>query len=665
MMQMTETEHVDGPEQIPGMVRQQAGWLAGVCLIVLLVGYAVFLGYFYAPAISHPDANGYWAQGTLIAETGKATFRPQSPAQYIGMHWLATDSGLYVSRYPPGLPLAIALIARQFGAEASVLLNPILAVVTLLGVFLLTRSVVGSGWAVLASLTLALNPVFNSHALSSISHMAAAALLVWGLYVLVLWSRHGRLLEAFGAGLLLGCIPTVRYPEALFALGVAVFLLWHWRARQRMWLHCLVAVGGALLPITPLLIRNQLTFGRFWRTAYAITHEQTGFDWNYFQQHWLQYIQGVVGEGMGVLLPLAVLGMALMITIPRSRLGDNEDASRSRLIRPFGVLTVLLIVPTMLLYMAYYWGGMGGGAESMQFLMPLFPVFSVAAIWALWLLTHQLERVPRLAAVCAIFFVYALWGISTSVQECRELKYQHQILARATAALRAHVPMGSVIVANQSILQHLDFIRAWRLADLTQTSRGGMQAPFQAVDDDTPRPMQANEPQARTARYEGLSGQPLERAIAEDIHKWSRDGSIWFVGSEAELQNMAGSYFNQRNFEIIARVDLPDPPQQLSMARMGGMPGMRRMSNIGDTRRRGDMPRMPDMGGPQGMNRMQPMGGPPGMGRGRPPMGGPPGMAGGMGAGSLQGEKQVVIAKWTAIERTSRLDTSDASPTIR
>lgn len=243
-------------------------------MAALLLAYAAFLAHYYAPAISHPDSNGYWAQGTLIAETGKATFRPQSPAQYIGMHRLAADSGLYVCRYPPGLPLAIALIARLFGPEASVLLNPILAVMTLLGVFLLTRSVVGSGWAVLASLALALNPVFNSHALSSISHMAVAALLVWGLYVLVLWSRRGRLIEAFGAGLLLGCIPSVRYPEALFAIGVAVFLLWHWRARQRAWLHGLIAVGGALLPITPLLIRNQLTFGAFWRTAYAITHER-------------------------------------------------------------------------------------------------------------------------------------------------------------------------------------------------------------------------------------------------------------------------------------------------------------------------------------------------------------------------------------------------------
>jgi hypothetical protein len=160
----------------------------------------VFLARHYAPAISHPDANGYWAQGTLIAQTGHASFRPESPVQYIGMHWLLTDSGLYASRYPPGLAMGVALISRVFGPEASVLLNPVLAV--------------------------AATPVFNEHALASISHMSVAGLLVWGLYLLVCWSKHGRLPKAFGGGLLLGCIPTIRYPEAVFGLGVAVFLLW-------------------------------------------------------------------------------------------------------------------------------------------------------------------------------------------------------------------------------------------------------------------------------------------------------------------------------------------------------------------------------------------------------------------------------------------------------
>ncbi len=656
LTKMSEIEATAGQEQLPNSTRRPIGWLTTACMVALLAGYAIFLAHFYAPAISHPDANGYWAQGTLIAETGRATFRPESPTQYIGMHWLVTDSGLYVSRYSPGLPLVIALITRLFGPEASVLLNPILAVLTLLGVFLLMRFIAGPGWGILAAASLGINPIFNSHALSSISHMSVAALLVWGVYLLVCWAKHGRLIEAFGAGLLLGCIPAVRYPEALFGLGVAVFLLWHWRVRQRIWLHGLVAVAGALLPTIPLMIRNQLTFGAFWRTAYALTHEQTGFGWDYFQQHWFQYVQSLLSEGMGALLPLALLGIALMITLPPREQEKNPDAPQAGLVRPFGVLMALLTAPTILLYMAYYWDGMGGTGEGLRFLLPLFPLFAVTAIWTLRLLTERMGRAPRLTAVSVILFVYALWAVPTSLQNCRMLAYQQQILARTTTALRANVPAGSVIMSSQNLLQHLDFIRAWRLTDMTPGARGGARGGFQqAADDDTPRPTQANRLRERTARYEGLSGRELEQAVAEDIQSWAGDKDIWFVGSETQLENMAGAYFNQQSFEIVARVDLPDPPPQSNLMGRRGMFGMRGMPGAGNARRPGGgartpdagaPPQPPDRGGAPGTNRPPPPGGPQGMGGGRP-MGGPPGMGGGMGMGSFQGEKQLVIARWT------------------
>lgn len=653
-------------------------WLAVACLFLLLIGYAIFLWHFYAPAISHPDANGYWAQGTMIADTGRATFRPESPAQYIGMQWLVTDSGLHVSRYPPGLPMAIALIARLFGPEASVLLNPILAVLTLLGVFLLARMIAGAGWGTLAAAMLALNPVFNTHALNSISHMAVAALLVWGIYLLMRWAENGSLLRIFGAGLLLGCIPTVRYPEALFAAGVAVFIFWHRRVRRRIWLSTLVAVVGALLPIIPLLIRNQVTFGAFWRTAYALTHEQTGFGWSYFQQHWLSYIQSLMSDGVGALLPLAVLGVALMIALPARDPDGTADAERSRLARPFGALAALLIVPTVLLYMAYYWGGMGmgggGGADSMRFLMPLFPLFCVTAVWTLRLLTEKLGRAPRVAAVAALMAVYALWAVPNSLQECRSLWYRQEVLARATAALRANVPAGDVVMADQNLLRHLDFIRAWRVTDLARNAqfgmRGGRLQP--AADDETPRPIQPGRMQERTARYENLSGKALEKAVKDDLQAWAGDGNIWFVGSESQLENMTGAYFNPRSFEIVARVGLPDPPQQMNMADRRGMFGARRPTGGNDPRGTTDALRATNRRGAWGDRRasptggqpdagrgvgpgMPPVGGAPGMPGGMPPMGGAPGMPGGMFpmggmggmGGDFRGEKELVIAKWT------------------
>jgi hypothetical protein len=199
------------------------------------------------------------------------------------------------------------------------------------------------------------------------------------------------------------------------------------------------------------------------------------------------------------------------------------------------------------------------------------------------------------------------------------------------------VPAGSVVLANQGILQHLDFIRSWRLANVPLASEGRMRGPLRAGDDDMPRPMQGNQREAQMARYEGLSGTARERAIADDMRTWAQGRDIYFVGTESELQSMAGRYFNRQNFEIVARVDLPEPPQELGMPGMGGRPGMGRGGPRGGP---------PGMGGPPGIGGRPGMAGPQRMG-GRPPMGG------GMGIGSFQGEKQLVIAKWTPVERAS------------
>src|SRR5262245_48840868 len=79
-------------------------FLALAGLLLLLVVYAAFLLSRFQPAINEPDANGYWAQASLLVTTGHTWFKPESDAQYIGMHWLLTPNGDFVSRYPPGLP---------------------------------------------------------------------------------------------------------------------------------------------------------------------------------------------------------------------------------------------------------------------------------------------------------------------------------------------------------------------------------------------------------------------------------------------------------------------------------------------------------------------------------------------------------------------------------
>ena len=109
----------------------RATWAPAAAAVVVLLAYAVFLAIHFVPALSEPDDHGYFAQGSLLADTGRTWFKTESDAQYVGMHWLLTPDGKYVSRYPPGLAVAVALVDKVAGWKAAGAVNPVLG---LLGV---------------------------------------------------------------------------------------------------------------------------------------------------------------------------------------------------------------------------------------------------------------------------------------------------------------------------------------------------------------------------------------------------------------------------------------------------------------------------------------------------------------------------------------------------
>src|SRR3954470_21429369 len=181
-------------------VRRGVPW-AGIVVGVWIVAYAVFMGMRFVPALSEPDDNGYFAQGSLIAQTGRSWFVAESDAQYVGMHWLLTPDGKYVSRYPPGLAVVIAGVEKVFGWRGAALVNPAFAVVGLVGFYLLARRLVGEWWAVVGTIILGAMPEYVHHGLGFDSHIAVAFCVIWGLYFLVRWWQEGKWWEAFAAGL--------------------------------------------------------------------------------------------------------------------------------------------------------------------------------------------------------------------------------------------------------------------------------------------------------------------------------------------------------------------------------------------------------------------------------------------------------------------------------
>jgi hypothetical protein len=532
------------------MSEERRPGFAGGLLLLLVLGYALFLWRFYAPAISTPDANGYFAQGSLIAQTGRAWFVPESPTQYVGLHWLLGDEGRFFSRYAPGMGVAVAAIGRVLPIEYGTLVNPLCALAALIGLYGLARVYLPAGWSVLAPALLGLNALFARYAIAGDAHMPPAALLVLGLWALARWSRDGGAWRIALAGLLLGAIPTVRYPEAIFGPGVAVFVLLHARTRRPILLHALAGAAGAAIPLGLLAARNQAAFGAFWRTAYALTNEQTGFSWDYFRAHFTQYLRFVQSDGAGLLFAFGLAGMALL------------PARRET--RPLGLAAALMAIPSMLLYMAYYWAPAQMATGTMRFLVPTIPLYVLAGVFALRALASAAGSRAAGAALVAVVVVFqALWSVPPALDDLRRMHASNRALAEAVRAIDREVPRGAVVMAPPGLLQHLDFVRRWKLVDMGLARGAGPgERMMEGRDDGRPRPQQAGKRQAQTAKYEGLGAADRERAFADDVAAWAAGQPVFYVGTEPEIKGLRGALFHPENFRIVARAPMPEIPPE-------------------------------------------------------------------------------------------------------
>lgn len=441
----------------------------------LLVHFG-FLALFFEPAISTPDANGYLAQARLIAENGRSDIVTESPAQYVGDHWMKVAEGHYYGQYPPGLPAVLAIVYKWVSPSASLWVIPLMGTLSLLALFLVVREWAGPVWGLSAAFLMFFNPYANAHAMGADSHTAVCFFLLWGLYGLVRWERSKAAGWAMLAGACLGMIPTIRYAEALFLLAAAVFVIMNWRPADGF--RSLAAgVLAAGVPIGILAIRNQRAFGAFWRTGYSVSGEQTGFALAYFVRYAIPYIVMLFGIGAFVVWIFGLRGMAKLTVDPRTR--------------KRGILLILLTMPITLLYFAYYFPA---NPKNMRFFLPTFYIYAIAACCSLANeMTNDTSRAPKYARWMLILNL--VWGLPFSIAELVPLKRDNGQLARITTELKREVKPGSILIAQRGIQQHLDFVGGWKLAPLEGFYR-------------QPRPDRPLGPQMFPGRGRGPDGPP-------------------------------------------------------------------------------------------------------------------------------------------------------------
>jgi len=511
--------------------RDKQRGLVAAAGVALVVGHFLFLMLFFEPAISTPDANSYFSQAKLIARTGRTYIEPESPLQYVGAHWNHVGNNRYYCTHAPGLPLLMAPVYKVFGPGATVAMNPIFASLSLLGLFLLCRMWVGEGWGLLAAALMAFNPFLNEHAHFGDAHSAVCFFFIWGLLFAARWVEEHRIWEAFAAGVFFGIIPTIRYADVFYLPAIAMFAFLHVRRDRRLWGGLAAGVIGLAIPLSWLCVRNQLAFGAFWRTGYSAAFDTEGFfGWRYLLEYAVPHLRMLLSDGCGLVFGLGVLGIAMLC------------ARRST--RKLGTLFAMLVAPVTIVYISYFWGP---DRQSMRYLIPTFFIYTIAGVWVLRELAG-IDRRSACAGSLAVLIVTVLWGLSPSVRSMRVLAEQNGALARVTRVVEKCVEPGNILVANDSINQHLDFVGAWRLVDagmLPFFHAGRPQRPqapgMQAGEGGVGRPPEgARAPEMPFAerralvgalggpknvraieRYRGLRAEELFDAFSRDIRDWA------------------------------------------------------------------------------------------------------------------------------------------------
>ncbi len=498
----------------------------------------------FAPALSTPDANGYSVQARLLATEGRSGFTVESPVQYVGPHWLAAPGNAFYSKYPPGLPAIMSAVWRLLGPNAALAVNPVMASLTLLAVFLLARIWVGAGWGLAVAALMAVNPFANEHALAGDAHTSVAFFLMWGLYALIRWNHALSPAWAAAAGLMLGAIPSMRYAEALLLPGCGLYVLLRLRREPRRWPSLLAFGLGVALPLGAICLRNQLVFGAFWRTGYSLTNEQGGFGLDYFVRHAVPYMRKLLSEGSGPPFALGVVGIALLCA--------REETRRQ------GILLASLVVPTLLLYMSYYWPP---DPQSMRFLLPTLFLYPIAAVW---LLQRVAEGRPRLAWVSGsvLILLTVVWGLPTSLRSMLRQKFPNATLAEVGRVVEQKVPPGSIVIADEIVQQHLDFVGRWRLADASVIApERPRRAGAPGASDGGPDPMQAGKNAERTQRYSGLTPPERFAAFAEDVGRWAGPGRrVFWIGDADQIDRIARRLAEGAELRTIARIVPERPP---------------------------------------------------------------------------------------------------------
>lgn len=210
------------------------------------------------------DEYAYYVQAEMFSR-GKWWERAHDLPDFFYINNITQHDGILVSRFPPGWPFLLS-ISFDIGM-APTLVNPLLAVITLVVLFFFTRRLYDSNVAVWSLVIIAPSGYFIFNSASLFSHTSCLLFTVLFVYSLYRYRENRRFYFALAAGFCLAFVVLIRYYTALLIFVPFLFCViveYRWRViplffwmgvgsvpclAYLLWYNYSIT-GDALLPVT-------------------------------------------------------------------------------------------------------------------------------------------------------------------------------------------------------------------------------------------------------------------------------------------------------------------------------------------------------------------------------------------------------------------------------
>lgn len=446
--------------------------------ILVIFGAVVLSLHASAFAVTDCDTLAFLRTARGLATRGDPSQRTSDPFELVGEQMVEAREGVFYSKYPIGYPLLCAAAYVVGGPSAPFLVNPLLGILSIVGIYLLAKSLSGSravgAWA---ALVLATNPLHLMYALSTVGHTASVCMATWGMLFLWRWARPdgGGLANAALASGLIGFTTTVRYPDALLLLPLAVLAAWRLRASgasRQVMSELLVMALAVLLALAPQLAYQWFAFGSPWTTGYAASQESTAFGWSWFVQHAPWIIQHLLGMGLLPLFVIGTLGLVYLCTV---------DARQALLLGLWGL-------PLFLLYCSYYFVTEDQPISNLRYYLTVLPAFIVSALMIAFRVPRSRWVTGLLVGLCLLPGVPLIGG---AIAGGDSDSFDPAVAASdVSEQVRTTVPDGAVILSLDRMLYFLDYGERYRLYYLGILTEGYRQWAAGILAGDGPSPFQ-------------------------------------------------------------------------------------------------------------------------------------------------------------------------------